>query len=110
MEKTTRIKIDIKTVGESCNMGIIPEYVERIVSVDDENVYSDRMSVRMYFRLDESDPIRNLETFLSGLKQRQSGENSRADSCKFIGGIKKIWRKLFSKKVYFMAKLLNIGF
>lgn len=110
MEKTTRIIIDITSEGEPCKLGMKVKTIQRIVSVDYELVYSDRMSARMHSRLDESDPIRNLEMFLLGLEKSQSRKNSRTDSCKFIGGIKKIRRKLFSKKVYFMAKLLNIGF
>lgn len=99
MESTKQIKIEITSVGEPCKLGMSVDYVERTVYVDCEKVYSDRMSVRKYLSLDESDPIRNLETSLLGLKKRQRRKDSRTDSSKFVGFFKKIRRKLFAKKV-----------
>lgn len=99
MESTKQIIIEITSVGEPCKLGMSVDYVERTVYVDYEKVYSDRMSVRKYWSLDESDPIRNLETSLLGLKKRQRREDSRTDSSKFVGFFKKIRRKLFAKKV-----------
>lgn len=99
MENTKRITIDITHVGEPNRLGMSVDYVERKVTVDFEKVYSDRMSYRQYSNLDESDPIRNLETSLLGLKKRQRRKDSRTDSSKFVGFFKKIRRKLFAKKV-----------
>ena len=99
MENTKRITIDITHVGEPNRLGMSVDYVERKVTVDFENVYSDRMSYRQYSNLDESDPIRNMEMYLLGLKKRQRRKDSRTDSSKFVGFFKKIRRKLFAKKV-----------
>ena len=99
MECTKQIIIEITSVGEPCILGMSVDYVERTVYVDYEKVYSDRMSVRKYWSLDESDPIRNLETSLLGLKKRQSRDDSRTYTSKFVGFFKKIRRKLFTKKV-----------
>ena len=99
MEYTKKITIDITHVGESNRLGMSVDYVERKVTVDFEKVYSDRMSYRQYSNLDESDPIRNLEMYLLGLKMRRRRKDSRTDSSKFVGFFKKIRRKLFAKKV-----------
>ncbi len=99
MEYTTRITIDI-TISEECgDFGIKTGYVERSVMVGDNLTYSDRMTDRMYSKIGQSDPIRNLEIFLLGLEKRQSREDSRTDSCKLVGFFKKIRRKLFAKKI-----------
>lgn len=77
MEYTTRITIDI-TISEECgDFGIKTGYVERSVMVGDNLTYSDRMTDRMYSKIGQSDPIRNLEIFLLGLEKRQSREDSR---------------------------------
>lgn len=99
MKSTKRIIIDITSIGEPCKLGMSVDHVIRTVSVDYELVYSDRMSVRQYSNIDESDPIKNLEMSLLGLKKRQSGKNGRTYTSKFVGFFKKIWRKLFAKKV-----------
>ena len=99
MEQTTRIIIDITREGEPCSLGMKVETIKRIVSVDYKLVYSDRMSARMYFGLNESDPIRNLEMSLLGLEKRQRRKNSRTNTCNFISRFKMIRRKLFGKKV-----------
>lgn len=99
MESVKRIIIDITSEGEPCAWGIKVETVERTVSVDYEVKYSDRMKADIYYKsLPASDPIHNLEMFLSGLEQRQSREDCRTDSGKFVGRIKMVWRKLFGKK------------
>jgi hypothetical protein len=97
MENTRRITIDITAVGEPCKLGMSVDYVKRTVYVDYEEVYSDRISVRKYSYLDESDPIRNLEISLLGLKKKQYREDSRTDSSKFVGFFKKIRRKMLAK-------------
>lgn len=97
MENTRRITIDITAVGEPCKLGMSVDYVKRTVYVDYEKVYSDRMSVHKYWSLDESDPIRNLETSLLGLKKRQSRDDSRTYTSKFVGFFKKIRRKMLAK-------------
>lgn len=97
MENTRRTTIDITAVGEPCKLGMSVDYVKRTVYVDYEEVYSDRISVRKYSYLDESDPIRNLEISLLGLKKKQHREDSRTDSSKFVGFFKKIRRKMLAK-------------
>lgn len=77
MESTRRIIIDITSVGEPCSLGMKVDHVKRTVLADNKEVYSDRMSERQYFSLDESDPIRNLEMSLLGL-QRKEKDNINA--------------------------------
>lgn len=99
MESTRRIIIDITSVGEPCSLGMKVDHVKRTVWADNKEVYSDRMSERQYFSLDESDPIRNLEMSLLGLKERQGRKNGRTYTCKLVCFFKKIWRKLFAKQI-----------
>lgn len=103
MEITKRIIIDITSEGEPSPIGpgvMKVKNIRRTVSVDYDIVYSDRMKADIYYKsLSASDLIRNLEMFLSGLEQRQSREDSRTDSGKFIGRVKMVWGKLFGKKV-----------
>lgn len=100
MKDTTRIIIDITSEGEPCSLGMKVETITRTVSVNDELVYSDRMKADIYCKsLPASDPIRNIEMFLSGFEQRQSRENSRTDSGKFISRFKMLWCKFFRKIV-----------
>lgn len=71
--------------------------VSRIVTVNGKEAYKDKMSPKMYIA--SKDPIRNFEKFLLGFEKTQSssntGSNGRNRGCLF----KKIWRKLFSKKI-----------
>lgn len=78
MESVKRIIIDITYEGEPCAWGIKVETVERTVSVDYEVKYSDRMKADIYYKsLPASDPIHNLEMFLSGLERNK---NDKADN------------------------------
>lgn len=96
MKSTKRIIIDIITEGDPSPIGMSIERITREVSIDYNLVYTDRMKADIYYKsLSVSDPIRNLERFLSGLEQWQSCENRRSDSGKFISRIKMIWRKFF---------------
>ena len=102
MEITKRIIIDITSEGEPAPIGtgaMKVKNIRRTVSVDYNIVYNDWMKADIYYKsLSASDIIRNLEVFLSGLEQRQSRENSRTNSGKFISHIKMIWSKFFRKK------------
>lgn len=99
MKTTKRIIIDITSEGEPSPLGMKVKNIRRTVSVDYEIVYNDWMKADIYYKsLSASDLIRNLEMFLSGLEQRQSRKNGRADSGKLISRIKMIWSKLLGKK------------
>ncbi len=92
MGNKTIIRIEIELDGEQRFINRQGNVI-RTVFVNNSEVYSDRMSERMYTSC--SDPIRKLELFLLGLKQGQSGKNSTTYAGKLICFIKQIWRKVF---------------
>lgn len=104
MEKETRtIRIEVGHEGERINTGKLPffkmHHVSRQVYVDGELVYSDRMTEKIYFKSNRSDPIRNLERFLSGLEQSKCRKYCAGNSGKIVGLVQKVRRKLFGNNL-----------
>lgn len=102
MEKEIRtIRIEVEYEEEKINTGKLSffkvHHVSRQAYVNGELVYSDRMTERIYFQKDRSDPIRNLEQFLLGLEQSECRKNCAGNSGKLVGLVQKIRRKLFGK-------------
>jgi len=71
--------------------------VSREVRVDNDLVYQSKMSPRIY-QISE-DPIRKLEKYLLGLKERESTDNTTPNATDKIGFFKQIRLKLIGKKV-----------
>lgn len=71
--------------------------VTRIVTVNGQEVYKDKMSLKMHVAL--KDPIKKLDRFLSGLEETKSGQDIGPDCRNRPCFFKKVWRKLFCEKV-----------
>lgn len=92
------VEIKIQTESDEGHPRKVPSSIKRIVSVNGETVYEDKMSFKMFATLDD-DPIRNLELFLLGQKKTEScsdvGCNTRKERCLLAH----IWGKVFGKKL-----------
>lgn len=71
----------------------IVRYKMRKVYSNDKLVYEDKMTNRIY--LSREDVFRQLDRFLLGLKERESGKNGHSNRRNFIGCFKKFWFKFF---------------
>lgn len=71
----------------------IVRYKMRKVYSNDKLVYEDKMTNRIY--LSREDVFRQLDRFLLGLKESESGKNSHSNRRKFIGCFKMLWFKFF---------------
>lgn len=69
----------------------------RTVYVNENQVYQDRMTVKMAMHC--TDPIRKLEEYLLGLEVGQGGKDCSCNTGNLIGLFKKVWRKMFGKCV-----------
>lgn len=91
--------IQIDTFYEVERAGIAGKLisVNREVRVDNELVYQSKMSPRIY--LASEDPIRNLEKYVLGLKEREGTDNTISNTTDKISFFKHIRLKLFGKKI-----------
>ena len=75
--------------------------ISRFITLDGKEVYKDKMSPEMYMA--SKDPIRDIECFLLKLEESKDGRNIGGNSRKRDNFFAQIWRKLFCKKIQFVA-------
>ena len=75
--------------------------VSRSIWVDGKEIYKDKMDPKVYMA--SFDPIKKLEKFLLGLEKSESGNDIGSNGANTGCFFKKVWGKLFGKKVQFIT-------